>query len=123
MNEFENGVSFEIGGFAPRVDITEDDTNLYVHAEIPGMTKENVNLVVNEDRMLTIKGEKKSESKTENKSFIRNERSYGSFSRSFILPENVDIEKIAAKFEHGVLEVSMPKKEPEKPKQIEVQIH
>ena len=59
MNDFEKGFSFEMGAFNPRVDITEDDNNLFVHAELPGLSKEQVKVSVNEDKLLTIQGEKK----------------------------------------------------------------
>lgn len=121
-DDFETGFSFEMGGFSPRVDITEDEKNLYVHAEIPGMDKEGVKISVNEERLLTLKGEKKKEEKAEGKNFVRTERVYGEFSRSFMLPENLDIEKISAKIDNGVLELSIPKVEPPKPKEIEVNI-
>ena len=122
-NDFEKGISFETGGFNPRVDITEDDNNLYVHAELPGMSKEQVKVSVDEDRTLTIKGEKTKEEKSENKNDLKLERTYGSFSRSFILPENINIEKIDAKYQDGVLELVLQKIEPEKPKVIDVAIN
>lgn len=122
MDDFEKGFSFEMGAFSPRVDITEDDNNLFVHAELPGMSKDQVKVSVNEDRLLTIQGEKKKEEKKEDKSLIRIERNFGSFTRSFSLPENVDVENISAKFENGVLELSLKKIEPPKPKEIEVKI-
>jgi HSP20 family protein len=121
-NEMEKGVNFEYGSFNPRVDITEDDSKLFIHAELPGMSKENVKVSVTEDRMFTVKGEKKTEEQKEDKSFIRTERVFGSFERSFVLPENLDLEKIEAKFEHGVLEVTFPKVEPPKPKEISIEI-
>jgi len=122
-DEFDKGLDFEYGGFNPRVDITEDDNNLFVHAELPGMSKEQVKVSVNDDRLLTIKGEKDKTEKSEDKKYIRYERKFGSFSRSFVLPENVDIGKIDAKFENGVLELSLNKIEPPKPKEIEVSIN
>ena len=122
INDLEKGVSFEMGGFNPRVDITEDDKHMYVHAEMPGIPKENVNISVNEDLMLTIKGEKSKDELKESQSYVRTERAYGNFSRSFVLPENVDTENIKAKFENGVLELTLPKIEPPKPKEIEVNI-
>lgn len=122
-DEFDKGLDFEYGGFNPRVDITEDDNHLFVHAELPGMSKEQVKVSVNDDRLLTIKGEKDKTEKSEDKKYIRYERKFGSFSRSFVLPENVDIEKIDAKFENGVLELSLNKIEPAKPKEIEVSIN
>jgi len=122
VNEFDKGFQIETGGYNPRVDITEDEKNLFVHAELPGMSKESVNIAVSEDKMLTIKGEKKKESLEENTNYIRSERKFGSFSRSFLLPEFVDLEKVEAKFENGVLEIILEKKEPEKPKEIEIAI-
>ena len=122
MNEFEKGFSIESGGFNPRIDITEDEKNIYVHAEIAGIAKEDVSINVNEERMLTIKGEKKREEIDKDLTFIRNERSFGSFSRSFMMPESADIENIDAKFNSGLLEVVVPKIEPEKPKEINVEI-
>ena len=126
MNDFvgdiEKGVRFEIGDFAPRVDISEDDKNIYLHAELPGIAKEDVKVSVNEERMLTLKGEKKREEKAEGKNFVRIERNYGSFVRSFMLPENVNFESVQAKFENGVLEVTLPKNEPVKTKVVTVEI-
>ncbi len=126
MNEFvgdiEKGVRFEIGDFAPRVDISEDEKNIYLHAELPGIAKEDVKVSVNEDRLLTLKGEKKRNDKVENKNFVRVERNYGSFVRTFVLPENVNFEAIEAKFDNGVLEVSLPKIDPVKPKDFSVEI-
>jgi len=122
MNELDKGISFEMGGFTPRADITEDELNIFFHLELPGMSKESVKISVNEDRILTIKGEKKRAELSEDKNYIRNERVFGEFSRSFVLPENIDYEKIAAKFENGVLELAIPKKEPEKPKEINIDI-
>ena len=121
VNEFDKGFRVETGGFNPRVDIIEDNNNLYVHAELPGLKKEEVKISVNEDRVLTLKGERKKGTQ-ENRSFIRDEIRFGSFSRSFILPENIDYEKIDAKFGSGVIELTIPKKEPEKPKEVEVDI-
>ena len=122
MNEFEKGFSLETGGFNPRIDITEDENKIYVNAEVAGIAKEDVSINVNEERMLTIKGEKKREEIDKDLTFIRNERSFGNFSRSFMLPESADIENIDAKFNSGLLEVVVPKIEPEKPKEINVEI-
>jgi len=122
MDDFEKGFSFEMGGFSPRVDITEDDNNLFVHAELPGLAKDQVKVSVNEERLMTITGEKKKQEKEEGKNYIRNERNFGSFTRSFSLPEYIDVENINAKFENGVLELSLKKIEPPKPKEVEVKI-
>lgn len=122
-NEIEKGVSFEMGGFNPRVDITEDDKNLFVYVEIPGMSKNDVKVVVNEERTLTLKGEKKREIVGEEICCLRSERTFGQFERSFMLPDNVDVEKIQAKYNNGVLELVIPKMEPQKPKEIKVEIN
>jgi HSP20 family protein len=122
-NEFEKGISFEMGGFSPRIDITEDDNNLFVHAEIAGMGKSDVKISVNEERMLTLKGEKKKSEKKEDVNYLRNERVFGEFERSLMLPDNVDVEKIQAKYDNGILELVIPKMEPPKPKEINVEIN
>lgn len=126
MNEFANelnrGISFETGGFNPRVDITEDAKNIYLAAELAGMTKEDIKVSINDDNILILKGEKKAEEAKEGKSFLRTERFYGSFSRSFILPENLNKDEVSAKFEDGLLELTIPKLEPPQPKEVEIKI-
>jgi len=122
IDDMEKGVSFEMGGFNPRVDITEDEKNLYVHAEMPGIPKDNVKISVNDDMLLTIKGTKDKGELKEEQSYVRAERAYGEFSRSFVLPENIGLENINAKYENGVLELTLPKVEPPKPKEVEVKI-
>lgn len=121
-NEFEKGMTIETGGFNPRIDILEEENSILVHAEIPGIDKQDVKISMNEDRMLTIKGEKKRKQKEEGKHFIRGERAFGSFSRSFVLPENIDPAGISAKFNNGVVEITILKKEPEQPKEYEINI-
>lgn len=106
---------------SPAVDITEDDGNYKVTAELPGMTEKEIEVAVSGD-MLTLKGEKKEEKEQKEKNFYLSERSYGSFQRSFCVPEGVDRNKIAADFSKGVLTISMPKtaKAVEQQKKIEV---
>lgn len=123
MNDFDKGVSFEIGGFTPRVDITENDKNIFVHAELPGMDKDDIKISVNEENVLTIRGEKKKDENSVKLSYIRTERTFGNFSRNFMLPDNVNVDKISATFNNGVLELSMPKQEPEKPKEVNIEIN
>jgi HSP20 family protein len=118
----KGGIRFEIGQFTPRVDIAESDKALMIHAELPGMAKDDVKITVSDDNILTIRGEKKREEKTEDKNYMRVERAYGSFTRSFTLPDNLDTARIAAQFENGVLNVSIPKTEPVKPKETEISI-
>ncbi len=124
FDEFERGITVTPSDFSPRVDISEDEKHLYVTVEIPGVNKEDVKVTINDDNILVIKGEKKREFKTEDKerNFIRVERSYGSFQRSFMLPDNVKKDNVAAKFENGVLTITLEKVEPEPPKQIEIPI-
>lgn len=121
------GVVFNRSNFTqpvltPRVDVAEDKSNFYINAELAGMSKEDVKIAVNEDRVLTISGEKKQEEKTEDKNYFRVERRYGNFSRSFNIPEMVDVANIAAKFENGVLHLTLPKTEPAKPSVTEIAI-
>ena len=123
MEEAEKGLSVEFGSFAPRVDIIEDDKHMYFQAELPGINKEDVKVTIAEDNVLYIKGEKKPHEKNEcEKCFVRVERNYGTFTRSFMLPNNINAESIKAKFENGVLDITLDKVEPEQPKEIKVDI-
>lgn len=122
FGDLEKGVRFEIGDFSPRVDIAEDEKNVYLHAELPGIERENVKISVSEDRILTLKGEKNREEKTEGKNYVRVERNYGSFTRSFALPENINVENVEAKFDKGVLDLTLPKTVSTKPKEVSIPI-
>lgn len=106
---------------SPAVDIIEDDSNYKVTAELPGMSEKDIEVVALGDT-LTIKGEKKQETEQNEKNFYLSERSYGSFQRSFYLPDGVDRDKIVADFSKGVLTITMPKtaKAAEQKKKIEV---
>ena len=106
---------------SPAVDISEDDGAYKVTAELPGMTEKEIEVVVSGD-MLSIKGEKRLEKEQKEKNFHLSERSYGSFQRSFYVPDGVDRDKIAADFSKGVLTITMPKtaKAMEQTKKIEV---
>lgn len=105
--------------FAPAVDVKETDTEVVVKAEVPGIDAKDINISVTGD-VLSIKGEKKSEREEKEENYHLVERSYGSFSRSLVLPAAVDVEKIEAKYDKGVLTVTCPKKEEVKPKAIEI---
>jgi HSP20 family protein len=96
------------GMVAPMVDVTEGEKEFRISAELPGMSTENVELVVNDD-MLTIRGEKKEEKEEKAENYHRSERRFGSFQRSFQLPRGVDRDRIEAKFDKGVLQVTLPK--------------
>lgn len=109
--------------FNPKIDISDDEKNIYVEAEIPGVKKDNIDISL-QDNILTIKGEKKEETeeKKDNKNYYRSERSYGSFTRSFTLPSEVNPKTCNAKFEDGILKIEIAKSQP-KPrnvKQIEI---
>jgi HSP20 family protein len=126
FGDLEKGVNIEYGGFAPRVDISEDEKNVFIHVELPGIRKEDVKVTINEENVLTIKGDKKQEDTVEDKSgdrsYIRVERSFGNFTRSFVLPETIKSDSIQAKFENGVLSLTLDKVEPKKPKEIEISL-
>jgi len=105
----------------PAVDVIEDDVAYKVTAELPGMSENEIEVIVSGD-MLTLKGQKRQEKEQKEKNFYLSERSYGSFQRSFYVPEGVDRDKIAADFSKGVLTITMPKtaKAIEQTRKIEV---
>ena len=107
--------------WSPSVDITEDEKEYQIAADLPQISKEDVKVVV-ENGSLIIKGERKGEAEHKEKKIHRIERSYGSFHRSFALPEDADGNGVTANFKCGVLRVSLPKNEEKLPKQIEVQV-
>jgi HSP20 family protein len=96
------------GEWAPRLDLAEDEKELRVSAELPGMEMKDVDVYLT-DHDLTIKGEKKEEREERRKNYYRRERTYGSFHRTIPLPVEIDMEKVAASFANGVLTVTMPK--------------
>jgi HSP20 family protein len=107
--------------WAPMVDISETNDEYLVKAEIPEVKKEEVKVRV-ENGVLTIEGERKQEKEEKGKKFHRVERYYGTFLRTFSVPENVDEKKVVAEFKDGVLNVHLPKAEMAKPKAIEVKV-
>jgi HSP20 family protein len=108
MGEFPESVNLEFGAFSPRINLAENDSKVIIHAELPGVLKENVKLSI-QDNILTIKGEKKKEIEEDKVNFYRSERLYGAFSRSIEIPVDVDVEKISAKYENGVLRIELIK--------------
>jgi HSP20 family protein len=103
----------------PSVDIYEHNGNLVLTAEVPGLDEDDIEVKL-EDSTLTIKGERKYKNEVKEENYHRVERSYGSFSRSFSLPQNIDQEKIKAENENGILKITMPKKAELKPKKVKV---
>ena len=110
-----------VAEWAPLVDIAEDENEYLIKAELPEVKKEDVKVTV-QDNVLTLSGERQYEKEENGKKYHRVERAYGSFARSFTLPEDADGEKVVAEFKHGVLTVHLPKSEKAKPKSIEVKI-
>ena len=108
--------------WVPPTDVFEDANGLKIVAELPGLTREDVKLTV-ENLTLTIRGEKKQVAEEQTTKVHRYERSYGAFERSFALPNTVDVERVIAKFEHGVLTVTLPKAEKAKPREIAVKVN
>ncbi len=107
------------GAWAPSVDIFEDKDRLILEAELPGMNREDFEISV-ENNVITLSGERKFEKKTEGDNYHRIERSYGSFTRSFTLPQTVTADGATADFENGVLRVALPKREETKARKIEI---
>jgi HSP20 family protein len=107
--------------WAPAVDIFETEQNLVVKADLPELKPEELDIRV-ENNILTIRGERKFENKVNENNYLRVERSYGSFSRSFSLANTVNTEAIQAEYKNGVLTLSIPKREEAKPKQIKVRL-
>ena len=107
------------GAWSPSVDIFENQNEIVLEAELPGMKPEEVEISI-ENNVLTIHGERKFEKKDENDNFHRVERSYGSFTRSFTLPPTVRSENAQAEFENGVLRLTLAKREEAKPRRIEI---
>ena len=108
-------------GWIPPFEITESEKALVMTVELPGLDKSDVKIDIS-DNVLTLRGEKKSEhtEKDEKKEFFLEERSYGVFERSFALPSTVDADRIEARYDNGILTVTLPKAERARPRQIEV---
>jgi HSP20 family protein len=120
---FEDGGSrgeITAAAWAPAVDIKEEDDSYVVHADIPGIDPNNIELNM-ENGVLTLRGERKSEIREDKDNYHRIERITGSFYRRFTLPDTADSENISARYKDGVLEVRVPKQEKALPRRIEVQ--
>jgi len=109
------------GGWSPSVDVYQTEDKIVVKADVPGLEKKDFDIAVVNNH-LTIKGERRHENEVKEEDYHRIERVYGTFERSFGLPATVDTEKIEAKYKDGVLEVTLPKREEAKPKQIAVKV-
>ncbi len=109
------------GQFAPAVDISDTRDKFLVKADLPGLKKDEIEISV-QDNVLTIRGEKKKDSEVKEDDYYRSERFHGSFSRTIQFPAAINSDKIEARYENGVLSVTLPKKEEAKPKQIKIDV-
>ena len=107
--------------FAPPVDVYEDEHNITLKIEVPGIDEKDINVSI-ENNTLTVHGERRFEKDEKEENFHRVERMYGSFTRSFTLPNTVDLEQVSAHYENGVLKIRLAKKAEAKPKLIKVNV-
>ena len=113
--------SLAVVDWSPEVDISQDDQEYLLQADLPEMKKENIRVTV-EDGILCVSGERKSEKEDQKRKFHRIERSYGNFRRSFTLPEDTDSKKVTAEFRDGVLKVHLPTTTIAKTKSVEIKV-
>ena len=109
------------GTFVPAVDIYEDEHNITLKLEVPGISEKELDIQL-ENNTLTVRGERKFEKEEKEENFHRIERRYGAFARSFTLPNTVDVENVDAQYESGVLKLKLAKRAEAKPKQIKVNV-
>jgi len=107
--------------FAPPVDVYEDEHNVTLKIEVPGIDEKDIDVRI-ENNVLTVHGERKFEKEEKEENFRRVEQQYGSFTRTFTLPSTVDSEKVSANYDKGILKIALPKKAEAKPKQIKVNV-
>ena len=113
--------SLASSSFAPAVDVYEDEHNVTLKIEVPGIDEKDIDVRI-ENNTLTVHGERKIEKEEKEENYRRVERQYGSFTRTFNLPPTVDPEKVRADYDKGVLQITLPKKAEAKPKQIKVNV-
>src|SRR5580704_12406399 len=113
--------SLTASSFAPAVDVYEDEHNVTLKIEVPGVDEKDINVNL-ENNTLTVHGERKIEKEEKEENYRRVERQYGSFTRTFNLPQTVDTEAVSATYDKGVLSIALPKKAEAKPKQIKVSV-
>ncbi|MFQ5658260.1 MAG: Hsp20/alpha crystallin family protein [Candidatus Methylomirabilales bacterium] len=109
------------GTWAPAVDIYETADSVVLNAELPGLSKDDIDIQVR-DHVLTLRGERRLEKEGKQENYLLVERAYGSFQRAFTLPPSIQADKIRAVFKSGVLEVSIPKGDEARPKQIKIEV-
>ena len=120
-NDAGRDESLTTSSFAPAVDVYEDEHQVTLKIEVPGIEEKDIDVRV-ENNTLTVQGERKIEREEKEENYRRVERQYGSFTRTFTLPQTVDSENVSATYDKGVLKISLPKKAEAKPKQIKVNV-
>src|SRR5271170_7504502 len=113
--------SLTTSSFAPAVDVYEDEHNVTLKIEVPGIDEKDIDVRL-ENNTLTVHGERKLEKEEKEENYRRVERQYGTFTRSFTLPSSVDLEQVSADYDKGVLKINFPKKAEAKPKLIKVNV-
>jgi HSP20 family protein len=125
FNDFarpESGDELTAGNFIPAVDVYEDEHKLVLKLEVPGVKQDDLQINV-ENQILTVQGERKFETDEKQENFHRIERRYGSFVRTFSLPQTVDTDNVTANYDAGVLSISLAKKAEAKPKQVKIAVN
>lgn len=117
----EGQEALTVSTFAPAVDVYEDEHNFILKFEVPGIEEKDIDVRV-ENNLLTVRGERKFEKDEKEENYRRIERSYGSFTRSFTLPNTIDAEQVSANYDRGILKIQLAKKAEAKPKQIKVNV-
>ena len=117
---FDDAVTTQQSSFVPRIDLSEDENQFEINVELPGMDKDNIDVSL-ENNQLTVSGKREWKQENDGKTYHRVETSYGEFTRSFTLPENVDEESISAKYNDGVLNITIDKAEDKVSKKIDIQ--
>ena len=120
-NDAGQDESLTTSRFAPAVDVYEDEHKVSLKIEVPGIDEKDIDVRV-ENNTLTVHGERKIEKEEKEENYRRVERQYGSFTRTFTLPQTVDTEHVSANYDKGVLKITLPKKAEAKPKQIKVNV-
>ncbi len=115
-------VSMATAAWIPRIDLSEDENEYLLKAELPEVERNDIKVRV-DDGVLTLSGERRFEKEESNKTYHLTERSYGIFARSLSLPEDADADRISAEFKDGLLRISLPKSESKKPKEIQIKVH
>ncbi|MBN1695794.1 Hsp20/alpha crystallin family protein [candidate division WOR-3 bacterium] len=123
MKDFLRGFSVPVSnrGVFPLADVKEDEDKYTVTVEVPGIEKKDLKIKVKENSLL-VEGEKREETKEEGESYLRVERSYGNFRRAFSFASDLDEKKVNAEFKDGILTITLPKTEKEKPQEIEIKV-